>query len=56
MLKITVAGADGKEQVIEAEICLVAIGVAAGAPGRCVVCRQEVALTDRGYIATERSV
>ena len=32
-VKITVAGADGKEQVLEADVCLVAIGVAPVLPG-----------------------
>ncbi|MEQ1852711.1 MAG: dihydrolipoyl dehydrogenase [Chthoniobacteraceae bacterium] len=46
-VKITVAGADGKEQVIEAEVCLVAIGVAPLLPGGL-----KLELTDRGYIKT----
>jgi dihydrolipoamide dehydrogenase len=46
-VKITVAGADGKEQVIEAEVCLVAIGVAPVLPGGL-----KLDLTDRGWIKT----
>ena len=50
-VKITVAGADGKEQVIEAEVCLVAIGVAPVLPGGALFADKKL-LTDRGYIAT----
>jgi dihydrolipoamide dehydrogenase len=47
-VKITVAGADGKEQVIEAEVALVAIGVQPLLPGGT----QKFKLTERGYIET----
>src|SRR5215204_1923973 len=50
-VKVTVAGADGKEQVIEAEVCLVAIGVQPVLPGGALFADKKV-LTDRGYIAT----
>ncbi len=47
-VKITVAGADGKEQVFEAEVALVAIGVQPLLPGG----NQKFKLTDRGYLET----
>ncbi len=50
-VRITVAGADGKEQVLEAEVCLVAIGVAPLLPGGALFSEKKM-LGDRGYIAT----
>jgi dihydrolipoamide dehydrogenase len=47
-VKVTVAGADGKEQVIEAEVALVAIGVQPLLPGG----PQKFKLTERGYLET----
>ena len=47
-VRVTVAGADGKEQVIEAEVCLVAIGVQPVLLGGPL----KIALTERGYIQT----
>ncbi len=46
-VKITVADAKGVEQVLEAEVCLVAIGVSPLLPGG-----MKLDLTDRGYIKT----
>ena len=46
-VKITVADAKGAEQTIEAEVCLVAIGVQPLLPGGA-----KITLTDRGYIKT----
>jgi len=46
-VKITVADAKGAEQVLEAEICLVAIGVQPLLPGGT-----KLELTERGYIKT----
>lgn len=50
-VKITVAGADGKEQVIEADVCLVAIGVAPLLPGGALFSEKKM-LNERGFIAT----
>jgi dihydrolipoamide dehydrogenase len=50
-VKITVAGADGKEQIIEAEVCLVAIGIQPVLPNGSVFSDKKT-LTERGYIAT----
>ena len=50
-VRITVAGADGKEQVLDAEVCLVAIGVSPLLPGGALFAEKKM-LTDRGYIAT----
>ena len=50
-VRVTVAGADGKEQVLEAEICLVAIGIQPLLPGGAAFSDKKE-LTDRGYIAT----
>jgi dihydrolipoamide dehydrogenase len=50
-VKIAVAGADGKEQTVEAEVCLVAIGVQPVLPGGSLFADKKL-LTDRGYIAT----
>ena len=50
-VKITVVGADGKEQVLEAEVCLVAIGIMPLLPGGAVFADKK-SLTDRGFIAT----
>ena len=47
-VKITVQDAKGAEQVLEADVCLVAIGVQPLLPGG----PQKIALTDRGYIQT----
>lgn len=47
-VKITVADAKGAEQVIEAELCLVAIGVQALLPGGAL----KLELTERGYLKT----
>ena len=47
-VKITVADAKGAEKVLEADVCLVAIGVAPLLPGG----RLKIELTDRGYIKT----
>lgn len=47
-VKITVQDAKGAEQTLEAEVCLVAIGVTPLLPGG----NQKVELTDRGYIKT----
>lgn len=47
-VKITIADAKGAEQTLEAEICLVAIGVAPLLPGGNL----KLTLTDRGYIKT----
>jgi len=47
-VKITVADAKGVEQVIEAEVCLVAIGVQPLLPGGTL----KLDLTDRGYLKT----
>ena len=47
-VKITVQDAKGAEQVLEADVCLVAIGVQPLLPGG----QQKIALTDRGYIQT----
>ena len=47
-VKITVANAKGAEQVIEAEICLVAIGVQALLPPGAL----KLELTERGYLKT----
>ena len=47
-VKITVADAKGVEKVIEAEICLVAIGVSPILPGGAL----KIGLSDRGYIQT----
>src|SRR5262249_37854354 len=46
-VKVTVADAKGAEQVLEAEVCLVAIGVQPLLPGG-----MKLELTDRGYIKT----
>ncbi len=47
-VRVTVAGADGKEQVLEAEVCLVAIGVQPLMPcGKISLVK-----TERGYIKT----
>jgi dihydrolipoamide dehydrogenase len=50
-VKVTVAGADGKEQTLGAEICLVAIGVQPVLPGGALFADKKL-LSDRGYIAT----
>jgi dihydrolipoamide dehydrogenase len=47
-VRVTVAGADGKEQVLEAEVCLVAIGVQPLMPGGKI----SLVKTERGYIKT----
>jgi dihydrolipoamide dehydrogenase len=47
-VKITVQDAKGAEQVLEAEVCLVAIGVQPLLPGG----NQKIELTERGYIKT----
>jgi dihydrolipoamide dehydrogenase len=47
-VKITVADAKGVEKVLEADLCLVAIGVAPVLPGGAL----KIGLTDRGYIQT----
>ena len=47
-VKITVADAKGAEKVIEADVCLVAIGVAPLLPGGSL----KIGLTDRGYLQT----
>jgi len=47
-VKITVAGEDGKEQVFEADVALVAIGVQPLLPGG----NQKFKLTERGYLET----
>ena len=47
-VKITVADAKGAEKAIEADVCLVAIGVAPLLPGGSL----KIGLTDRGYIQT----
>jgi dihydrolipoamide dehydrogenase len=47
-VKITVQDAKGAEQVLEGEVCLVAIGVSPLLPGG----NQKIELTDRGYIKT----
>ena len=47
-VKITVADAKGAEKVLEAEVCLVAIGVAPLLPGGNL----KIGLTERGYIQT----
>jgi len=47
-VKITVADAKGAEKVIEADVCLVAIGVSPLLPGGTL----KIGLTDRGYIQT----
>ncbi len=46
-VKITVADAKDAEKTLEAEVCLVAVGVAPLLPGGA-----KIALTDRGYIQT----
>jgi dihydrolipoamide dehydrogenase len=53
-VRITVAGADGKEQTIEADVCLVAIGVQPVLPGGSLFSSKTL-LTERGYIATDSS-
>jgi dihydrolipoamide dehydrogenase len=50
-VKITVADAKGAEKTIEADVALVAIGVAPVLPGGTV----KLGLTDRGYIQTNDS-
>jgi dihydrolipoamide dehydrogenase len=47
-VKITVADAKGAEKVIEADVCLVAIGVSPLLPSGTL----KIGLTDRGYIQT----
>ncbi|MGV3530874.1 MAG: dihydrolipoyl dehydrogenase [Chthoniobacteraceae bacterium] len=47
-VKITVQDAKGAEQTLEADVCLVAIGVSPLLPGG----NQKLELTDRGYIKT----
>jgi dihydrolipoamide dehydrogenase len=47
-VKITVQDAKGAEQVLEADVCLVAIGVQPLLPGG----NQKIELTERGYIKT----
>jgi len=47
-VKITVADSKGVEKVLEADLCLVAIGVAPVLPGGAL----KIGLTDRGYIQT----
>jgi dihydrolipoamide dehydrogenase len=47
-VKITVADPKGAEKVIEADVCLVAIGVSPLLPGGSL----KIGLTDRGYIQT----
>jgi dihydrolipoamide dehydrogenase len=47
-VKITVQDAKGAEQTLEADVCLVAIGVSPLLPGG----NQKIELTDRGYIKT----
>ncbi len=47
-VKITVQDAKGAEQVLEADVCLVAIGVSPLLPGG----NQKFELTDRGYLKT----
>lgn len=47
-VKITVADAKGAEKTLEADLCLVAIGVAPVLPGGAL----KLGLTDRGYIQT----
>ena len=47
-VKVTVADAKGTEKTIEADVCLVAIGVAPLLPGGSL----KIGLTDRGYIQT----
>ena len=47
-VKITVQDPKGAEQVIEADVCLVAIGVSPLLPGGAL----KIGLTDRGYIQT----
>lgn len=48
-VKITVADAKGEEKVLEAEVCLVAIGVAPLLPGGAAAPK----LTDRGWLQTD---
>ena len=48
-VKITIADAKGAEQTVEAEVCLVAIGVAPLLPGGGM----KLTLTERGYIKTD---
>ncbi len=50
-VKITVADAKGVEKTLEADMCLVAIGVAPILPGGAL----KIGLTDRGYIQTNDS-
>jgi dihydrolipoamide dehydrogenase len=47
-VKITVADPQGAEKVLEADVCLVAIGVSPLLPGGSL----KIGLTDRGYIQT----
>ena len=47
-VKITVADPKGAEKIIEADVCLVAIGVAPLLPGGAL----KIGLTDRGYLQT----
>ena len=47
-VKITVADAAGTEKILEAEVCLVAIGVSPLLPGGSL----KLGLTDRGYLQT----
>ncbi|KAB2646868.1 MAG: FAD-binding protein, partial [Verrucomicrobia bacterium] len=47
-VKITVADPNGTEKVLEADVCLVAIGVSPLLPGGSL----KIGLTDRGYIQT----
>ncbi len=47
-MKITVADAKGAEKEIEADVCLVAIGVAPLLPGGSL----QIGLTERGYLKT----
>jgi dihydrolipoamide dehydrogenase len=47
-VRITVQDSKGAEQTLEADVCLVAIGVAPLLPGG----NQKIALTERGYIKT----
>ena len=47
-VKVTVADAKGAEKTIEADVCLVAIGVAPLLPGGPL----KIGLTDRGYLQT----
>ena len=48
-VKITVANDKGEEKVLEADVCLVAIGVSPLLPGG----ELKIGLTDRGYIQTD---